>query len=407
MSGSIKKGPEVQRRQTLRKKSRNHAFWMARALALARRGRGLTRPNPPVGAVIVRNGRLVGQGWHRQAGGPHAEILALRAAGARARGAALYVTLEPCRTFGRTPPCTQAILAAGIRRVVMAARDPNPRHRGRGRRILRRAGIDVLEGIGADEARNLIVPFAKWIVTGRPYVTLKLALTLDGKIADVGRRSRWITGAASRRAVQELRRQADVILVGAGTVAADDPSLLPKPSQGRKPWRVIVDARGRVAASARVLADKAAAQTVMATTRQCPRRRWQKWQRHGARVWILPAAGRGVSLPALMRKLGRLGMLQVLCEGGSELAAALIRNRLVDDYIFFIAPRVLGGPGPVPAVGGRGWPLAAAPKLIFTECRKLGQDILIRAKPRQTPNAQRPTPNVQCPMKGKNRYEFG
>ena len=216
----------------------DHNYWMARALALARRGEGLTRPNPPVGAVIVRTrrmvhqgclvhqGYLVGQGWHHHAGGLHAEALAIQEAGTRAMNATLYVTLEPCCTQGRTPPGTRAIIQSGIRRVVLATRDPNPRHNGRGIAILRKAGIEVIEGIGAPEAQQLLAPFKQWIRTLRPYLTLKLAVSLDGKIADERGRSRWITGPAARRQVQAWRRSADAILVGARTVLADNAEIM-------------------------------------------------------------------------------------------------------------------------------------------------------------------------------------
>lgn len=359
---------------------RKHAAWMARALALARRGEGLTRPNPPVGAVVVRRGMVVGEGWHHAAGRPHAEALALRTAGPRARGATLYVTLEPCCTFGRTPPCTGAILRSGVRRVVVGARDPNPRHGGRGLRLLRRRGVAVIEGVRGAEARELVAPFAKWIIAGRPFVTLKLGMSVDGKIADLRRRSRWITGPAARRDVQALRRAADAILVGAGTVLADNPSLLPRPARGRRPFRVVLDARGRLSSAARLLNDAERLRTIVATTRLCPIRRVREWRARGSQVWVLPG-GAAVSLPALMRRLGKAGVLHVLCEGGGEVAAALIRARLVDAFRLYIAPRVLGGKRAVGAVGGAGWRLSRAPTLRFTGCRRIGKDIVITALP--------------------------
>ena len=354
---------------------------MAMALALARRGEGLTRPNPPVGAVLVRGGRPVGQGWHHRAGGPHAEVLALRQAGARARGATLYVTLEPCCTQGRTPPCTAALLEAGIRRAVVAVRDPNPQHAGRGLAILRRAGIEVSEGTCAPDARRLIAPFAKWIRTGRPFLVLKMAASLDGKIADGRGRSRWITGPAARRCVHAWRRQADAVLVGAGTVVADNPSLLPRPARGRRPWRVALDSRGRIRPDARLLTDGQADRTILATTRQCPVRRLAAWRAAGASAWVLPNTRAGVSLPALLKRLGRLGCLQVLCEGGGTLAASLVRARGVDEIRWFLAPRLLGGDRAAGAMGKPGWPLASAPQWIFDECRRIGRDLLLTARP--------------------------
>ena len=355
---------------------------MASALALARRGEGLTRPNPPVGALIVNNRRIISRGWHHCAGTLHAEALAIHQAGPRARNATLYVTLEPCCTHGRTPPCTQAIINSGIRRVVLAVRDPNPKHNGRGIIALRKAGIEVIEGVGALEAQQLIAPFAQWIRTLRPYLTLKLAISLDGKIADEHGRSRWITGPAARAQVQTWRRCADAILVGAGTVLADNPALLPKPPGRHRPWRVVVDARGAITPNAKIFTDGNQAQTIMATTRRCPLQRQIAWQAAGATIWVLPEAHTKVSLPALMKKMGRTGILHVLCEGGGELAAALIQAGLVNNFRFFIAPCIIGGRQTPGAVGGIGWPLATAPKLVFTECRPMGPDILITAKPR-------------------------
>jgi diaminohydroxyphosphoribosylaminopyrimidine deaminase/5-amino-6-(5-phosphoribosylamino)uracil reductase len=235
--------------------------WMREALALARRGVGRTRPNPPVGAVVVRDGRVVGRGFHRRAGMAHAEVEALRDAGGAAAGATLYVTLEPCSSWGRTGPCTEAIVAAGIRRVVVAARDPNPKHAGRGFRILRRAGVAVATGVLAAEGRELLAPFSRWVETGLPWVTLKLGMSVDGRLADATGRSQWITSPASRARVQDMRRTADAIIVGVGTALADDPSLTCRRYPASKPWRVIVDSRGRLPLKARVLTDGAAGRT--------------------------------------------------------------------------------------------------------------------------------------------------
>ncbi|MFH0907703.1 MAG: bifunctional diaminohydroxyphosphoribosylaminopyrimidine deaminase/5-amino-6-(5-phosphoribosylamino)uracil reductase RibD [bacterium] len=331
----------------------NDEKWMARALVLARKGEGLTRPNPPVGAVAVKAGKVVGAGWHRRAGTDHAEVLALRQAGAKARGATLYVTLEPCSTWGKTPPCVDAVVEAGIARVVVAIRDPNPAHEGRGLAMLRRKGIVVVENVLQEEAAELIEPFAKWITTGHPYVTLKLAMSFDGKIADRNGTSRWISGKASQKKVHELRRRADAIMVGAGTVRADDPQLLPRPGRGRKPFRVIV---GRIPRTARVLRDEHAARTIVAA----------------------PDGGR-ISLSRLMKQLGKRGLLHVLCEGGGELAASLIKAGLVDEYFFFIAPKFMGGRKAVSALGGTGWLLKDAPGVRFVSGESVGPDLLVRA----------------------------
>lgn len=356
---------------------------MAQALALAWRGAGLTRPNPPVGALLVRNGRIVGQGWHKQAGGAHAEIIALRQAGARARGATLYVTLEPCSTQGRTPPCTAALMEAGVERVVAAARDPNPRHAGRGLTILRRAGIAVKAGTAVEEARRLIAPFAHWLSAGRPQLILKLAASLDGKIADGQGRSRWISGPPARRLVHVWRRQTDAIMVGAGTVLADNPSLTPRPAGGRRPWRVVLDSSGRVSPTARLLADGLAAQTIIATTRHCPADRLVQWRAAGATVWVLPATSAGVSPLALLRRLGKIGCLQVVCEGGGILATSLLRANLVDELRLFLAPILLGSQQAAGLLGGTGWSLPAAPRLSLIEQQRVGDDLLITARPRR------------------------
>lgn len=354
--------------------------WMEEALRLARLGEGLTRPNPPVGAVVVRGSRRVGSGWHRRAGGPHAEIHALRQAGRQAQGATLYVTLEPCSTWGRTPPCTEAIIAAGIVRVVAAMADPNPRHAGRGFRVLRRAGIEVERGPCAAAARDLLAPFTSSMLRQRPFVTLKLAESLDGRIADSQGRSKWISGSTSRGIVQALRRRADAVLVGSGTVLKDDPTLLPRPDRGRRPYRVIVDASGRVPVSSKVLTDEASSRTILATTKRCPVECRAAYGAGGARVLVLPASGRGVSLPALMKSLQKLGVLHLLCEGGGELAASLVNGHLVDELVMFVAPILIGGAGRT-TLAGPGWPLARAPRFTPVETRRVGQDILIRATP--------------------------
>ncbi|MEI8206712.1 MAG: bifunctional diaminohydroxyphosphoribosylaminopyrimidine deaminase/5-amino-6-(5-phosphoribosylamino)uracil reductase RibD [Kiritimatiellales bacterium] len=323
---------------------------MQRALALAKRGEGLTRPNPPVGAVLVQDGKIIAEGFHKKAGGPHAEVNCLQSTIKNLKSAILYVTLEPCSTFGKTPPCTDLILARGIRRVVIGAKDPNPVHAGRGIRILRRAGVEVLTGICRTEAEALIAPFAKRILTGMPYVTLKLAATLDGRIADASGKSKWITGPQARAKVQELRRSADAIMVGAGTVRADNPSLLPRPAKGRAPLRVVVGAT--LQADAKVLTDEASDRTLVMNR----------------------------PLKKILLELGKHGVMHVLCEGGGELAGSLVRTGLVDEFALFVAPALLGGDG-VPMVGKKGWPLDNMPLLHFQTLEKCGKDVFIRALP--------------------------
>ncbi len=354
--------------------------FMRRALALASRGAGATRPNPPVGAVVVKSRRLIGEGWHRAAGQEHAEILALDAAGVGARGATLYVTLEPCSTVGRTGACTDRILAAGIRRVVVATPDPNPAHAGRGLVLLRDHGLKVDCGCEQTTADRLLTPFTRWITARRPWLTLKLAMSLDGKIADRNGRSRWISSPSARVHVQELRRTADAILIGAQTARLDRPCLLPVAAE-RRPWRVIVDSSGRIDPLAPVFHDDCRAQTILATTAACPLAKRNQLKQTGIQVWTLPACRGRVSLRGLMRRLGRLEVMHVLCEGGGELAASLVEAGLVDEFHFFIAPRLLGGLQAPGALAGHGFRLPDAPALEFITIKHVGPDLFIRARP--------------------------
>ena len=357
---------------------RDDEHWMHKALGLARRGEGSTRPNPPVGAVIVRKGVVVGNGYHRKAGGPHAEITAFRSAGKRARGGTLYVTLEPCSTTGGTGACTDSIIAAGISRVVAAVPDPNPRHRGRGFRLLEKAGIEVVRDVLGDEGGRLIGPFSKWVEQGLPFVTLKMGMTVDGRIADHTGGSRWITCAESRKRVQKMRRKADAVLVGKRTVLRDNPSLLPDGKGGTGLYRVVADSSGGIPATAQLLNDGFASQTIVATTGRCPKRTRAAFEKKGAQVWRIPAARRKVSLRRLLRRLGKLGLLHVLCEGGGELARGLINAGLVDEYLFFVAPMILGGEGAVPVVGGADRRLVSASRLRFIDSEEVGEDMVIR-----------------------------
>ena len=370
----------------------NHELFMNRALELARRGEGLTRPNPPVGAVLVQGGKIIAEGWHKKAGGPHAEVNCLRA-GVRIQGsgvslanAVLYITLEPCSTEGRTPPCTDLILERGIRRVVIGCKDPNPAHAGRGIRKLRRAGVEVTLGICRKEAEALIAPFAKRMLTGLPYVTLKLGITLDGRIADASGTSQWITGSPSRKKVQELRRKADAIMVGAGTVRADNPSLLPRPSKGRKPWRVVVGKN--IPEESKVLTDEAAERTLVFLNQK------SLIQMHDRHVGLEISGGvhsesesvfiqsktSEAFLESILRDLVERDVMHVLCEGGGELAGSLIRAGLVDEFVLFMAPSLLGGTG-FPMVGKKGWALKGMPRLSFQTLEKCGEDVLITAVP--------------------------
>lgn len=355
------------------------SVFMARALALAASGLGLTSPNPAVGAVVVRDDRVVGEGAHVMAGGPHAEVAALARAGEAARGATCYVTLEPCCHHGRTPPCVEALVAAGVARVVAACRDPNPRVDGRGLAALRAAGIEVTLGVGEAEARALNRAFFTFVTTGRPHVTLKTAMTLDGRIAAWDGTSRWITGEAARAEAHRFRFLADAVLVGVGTVLKDDPALTVRLPDAlpKEPLRVVVDSRLRTPLEARVLTAGDPSRTIVAGAAPLPSRRAAALRARGVRVLGLPRDGRRVSLRALLAALADLDVVSILAEGGAELSAALLDAGLVDRVAFFVAPRLLGGrtaPGPV---GGVGRALKEALSVTGLSSRMIGEDLLI------------------------------
>jgi len=314
---------------------------MGRALELAARGLGRTFPNPPVGAVLVRGGRVIGEGFHHRAGEPHAEIEALRAARGRVRGATLYVTLEPCTHFGRTPPCVDALLPLGLRRAVIAMPDPNPRVRGRGIGRLRRAGVAVAVGVGEREARVLTAGYASRVLRGRPLVTLKLATTLDGRIAAASGEARWITGPAARRLAHALRDISDAVLVGAGTVRADDPRLTCRLPGGRDPLRIVVAGR-RLALPrrARVLAGGGPTTWVVAPA-GASAARVAALRRRGVEVLLLGRRRGRVPFGLLARALGDRGLTSVLIEGGGTVAAEALRARVVDRVVLFMAPVLL------------------------------------------------------------------
>jgi diaminohydroxyphosphoribosylaminopyrimidine deaminase/5-amino-6-(5-phosphoribosylamino)uracil reductase len=362
---------------------------MRRALALARRGLGATSPNPMVGAVLVRGGRILGEGFHARAGEPHAEINALHDAARRghsARGTTLYVTLEPCCTHGRTPPCTAAIIAAGIRRVVIGAIDPNPKHAGRGVDLLRRAGIAVTTGVLGDEADQLNEAFNHWIVHRTPLVTVKAAMTLDGKIATASGDSKWITGPAARAEGMKLRRAVDAILVGVNTVLADDPALTVrkggkrKTENGKQLRRIILDSRARTPLKAKVISDEFAALTTVVVTKNAPARRVAAL-RQWANVLVAPARRGRVDLRWLLRRLGRENVTGLLVEGGGEVNAAFLEQRRAHRVAFFYAPRILGGRDARRAVAGDGArSLNEALRLTNAHWRRVGDDLMITAR---------------------------
>jgi diaminohydroxyphosphoribosylaminopyrimidine deaminase/5-amino-6-(5-phosphoribosylamino)uracil reductase len=325
---------------------------MRRALQLATRGLGETNPNPVVGCVVARGGRVVGEGFHRRAGGEHAELPALRQAGRRARGATLYVTLEPCAHHGRTPPCAPLVASAGLARVVVAVRDPDPRVSGRGLRLLRRAGVAVTLGVCAAEAERLNQRFLTSARTRRPFVLLKAALTLDGRIATAAGRSRWITSPAARREARRLRRLHDAVLVGIGTVLADDPLLLPEPRTRRTFTRVVLDTRLRLPARSRLARSATArAPVLVLTARPAPAARRRALEALGVAVVELPAKRRVLPARALAALFAR-GITSVMVEGGAEVLGSFLAARLVDEVALFRAPLLLGGRGSLGAFGG-------------------------------------------------------
>jgi len=354
--------------------------FMLRALELAERGRGHTAPNPIVGAVIVRDGRVVGEGWHRALGERHAEVEALARAGGAARGATLYVTLEPCVHWGRTPPCVDAILAAGLARCVVALRDPDPRVDGRGLRRLRAAGVKVELGRLATEAREQLAAYLQVQATGRPRVTWKVASSLDGRIADARGRSKWITGEAARADGHRLRAASDAIVVGAGTARADDPQLTARDgaAPGRRstrdaqPLRVVVDSRLSLPQGLRLFSAPLALGTVVACTVAAPAARERALVARGVTVWRLPAARLRVSLPALAERLAREGRHEVLLEGGGTLGAAFVRAHLVQRIVLYTAPFVLGGG--LPWCDGLSLPLDGAARGHVVSATLVGAD---------------------------------
>jgi diaminohydroxyphosphoribosylaminopyrimidine deaminase / 5-amino-6-(5-phosphoribosylamino)uracil reductase len=357
-----------------------HLKMMRAALAQARRGQGKTSPNPTVGCVIARAGAIVGRGWHKKAGTPHAEVHALNQAGELAAGADVYVTLEPCAHFGKTPPCARALVAARVARVYVAMIDPNPLVAGKGIEILRNAGIEVHVGLLEGPCRELNLPFIKWIETRRPYVTLKSALTLDGKSATAGGDSRWITSDRSRREVHRLRGVVDAIMVGVGTVLKDDPLLTCRLPGGKDPVRIVVDSTLRVPLHAAVFNAHSAAGTLVAT---CCRdaARLAAVVAHGGEILACAERDGRVDLDDLFEKLGALGMQSILLEGGSHLAGAALRAGLIDKCMIFLAPKLVGGVGMGLFAGEGVSMMKDALRLEAMTVQRIGVDLLVQGKP--------------------------
>ncbi|MDE2149195.1 MAG: bifunctional diaminohydroxyphosphoribosylaminopyrimidine deaminase/5-amino-6-(5-phosphoribosylamino)uracil reductase RibD [Gammaproteobacteria bacterium] len=358
---------------------------MRRALKLAHRGAASSHPNPRVGCVIVRDGTIVGEGWHRRAGEPHAEALALAAAGARARGATAYVNLEPCAHAGRTPPCADALIAAGVARVIAAIEDPDPRVAGRGGRRLRDAGIQVQFGLLAEEAAALNRGFITRHRYGRPWVTLKLAVSLDGRTAMASGESRWVSGAAARAEVHRLRAEAGALLTSAATVAADDPQLTARiagRAATRQPDRIVLDTEARLTPQARVFAAGARRRLLVAQDRLTAAA--QRFAGSGVELTGVPRAGvGGLDLGHALQWLGQQGVNEVLSECGPRLAGALLAQGCVDEVLLYLAPKLFGADARplvyLPGFAG----LEQAPRLRWLESRRIGEDLRLRLQPEQ------------------------
>jgi diaminohydroxyphosphoribosylaminopyrimidine deaminase/5-amino-6-(5-phosphoribosylamino)uracil reductase len=354
--------------------------FMKIALALARKGIGRTSPNPLVGCVIVKDGAIVGEGWHHKAGTPHAEIHALNMAADSARGADVYVTLEPCCHTGATPPCSDALIKAGVRRVVAGMRDPNPQVSGGGLAALHQASIETECGVLESECRAINLPFIKHITTGLPYVTYKCAMTLDGKIASITGESRWISCEESRKYVHLMRAHNDAVMVGVDTILADNPQLTVRHVKGRNPVRIIVDSSLRTPASVGILSGALARKTIIACTEEDVAVH-QPYLQNGTTVLVCNSLEGRVDLRDLLIKLGKLGIQSILLEGGSRLAGDALTRGLIDECVFFYAPKVIGSDGFSPfSITGI---TDMSHSLAFTDLkvRRLGTDIVVTARP--------------------------
>lgn len=351
---------------------------MRRALELAARGRGFVEPNPLVGAVVIRDGEIVGEGWHERFGGPHAEVAALRAAGSQARGATLCVTLEPCCHHGKTPPCTDAIRAAGIARVIVAAGDPFPAVAGRGIEALRAAGIDVETGLLAAEAERLTAPFRTLVTQGRPWVIAKWAMSLDGRLTASPGQDRWISSVESRGIVHDLRSRIDAIAVGIDTAVADDPLLTARPADGssagpRQPLRIVFDSQARLPLTSKLVRTARQLTVLVAVGPRAPHDRVAALEAAGCEVWRGDEADPAARTAALLAELGRRRLTNLLVEGGPTLLAGMLAADQVDEVWAFVAPIILGG-----GTTGGSAPLQDVPRLVVEHVSFPGGDILIR-----------------------------
>jgi diaminohydroxyphosphoribosylaminopyrimidine deaminase / 5-amino-6-(5-phosphoribosylamino)uracil reductase len=353
--------------------------YLNRALILAKKGMGWVNPNPMVGALLVKEGRIIGEGFHEYFGGPHAEVNAISDADTDPQGSTLYVTMEPCSYHGKTPPCTDLIIKKGIGRVVVAMKDPNPKVNGEGLKALARAGIRVDVIPGELKAMALNEMFTKHILSGKPFCLLKIAMTLDGKIATVENASRWISGEQSRQYVHTLRQQCSAVMVGINTILFDDPLLNTRREgkQSRDPLKVIVDSTGKIPLEAKVITLNPQL-TILATTEKMDSGKKRDLERLGVQVMVCPVSDAKVDLDYLMFSLGQMGVNSVLLEGGSTLAFSALKCGIVDKMVSFIAPKIIGGSSAPTPVGGSGFPLMdEAIRIENWKYRKLGEDLMI------------------------------
>jgi diaminohydroxyphosphoribosylaminopyrimidine deaminase/5-amino-6-(5-phosphoribosylamino)uracil reductase len=354
---------------------------LSRALELARRGQGAVEPNPMVGCVVAHDDEVVGEGWHQRFGGPHAEVEALALAGPRAKGATLYVTLEPCCHEGKTPPCTRAILAAGIRRVVCAQRDPFPAVSGRGIAELEAAGVRVEVGLLEADARHLNAPFLKLVRTGRPWVIAKWAMSLDGRIATRTRESRWISGLRSRAIVHRIRGLVDAVVVGSGTARADDPLLSARPPGPRTATRIVVDSRATLADDRRLVRTTAEAPVLVAVGPESSEGDRARLRQRGCEVFVCESPAHAGRLEQLLDELGRRRMTNVLVEGGSRLLGMLFDLRAIDEVHVFVAPKIIGGDGALAPIGGAGIEhIEDALALLDPQWEHVGEDFYLHGR---------------------------
>jgi diaminohydroxyphosphoribosylaminopyrimidine deaminase/5-amino-6-(5-phosphoribosylamino)uracil reductase len=356
---------------------KNDIRWMKKVLRLAEKGRGRTSPNPMVGAVLVKDGKVVGEGYHTKAGETHAEIFALRQAGEEAKGSTLYLNLEPCTHYGKTPPCAPAVIEAGVRRVVIGMEDPNPLVKGKSLEILRGAGLAAEVGILEKECRRLNEAFCKYILKKEPFVILKIAATLDGKIATRDGDSKWISGEASRRFVHRLRDQVDGTIVGIGTILKDDPLLTVRIKGGRDPYRIILDSRLRIPEEAKVI-ETSPSKTIIATTELAAKDKVERLEKKGVQIIVLDSKQGKVDLKLCLSKFGEMGMMSLLVEGGSQINGSFLDECLIDKLLLFISPKMIGDKEALGIFSGkRVAQLKDAIALYELRARRIGGDILL------------------------------